>query len=64
MCRRATCPRCGRATFAGCGSHAEQVLGNVPPGERCRCGRDARNGNEGRAASGPRSASSIRPGKS
>ena len=27
MCRRATCPRCGLATFAGCGAHVEQVLG-------------------------------------
>ena len=37
MCRRVDCPKCGRPTFAGCGMHVEQVLGNVPPAERCRC---------------------------
>ena len=37
MCRRVDCPSCGRPTFAGCGMHVEQVLGNVPPAERCHC---------------------------
>jgi hypothetical protein len=37
MCRRVDCAKCGRPTFAGCGMHVEQVLGNVPPAERCRC---------------------------
>ena len=37
MCRRADCPKCGRPTYAGCGMHVEQVLGNVPPAQRCRC---------------------------
>ena len=37
MCRRVDCPKCGRPTFAGCGRHVEQVLGNVPPTARCRC---------------------------
>jgi hypothetical protein len=37
MCRRVECPTCGRPTFAGCGAHVEQVLGDVPPAERCRC---------------------------
>lgn len=37
MCMRVTCPKCGKATFAGCGMHVEQVLGNVPPAQRCRC---------------------------
>jgi hypothetical protein len=37
MCRRVDCPKCGRPTFAGCGRHVEQVLGNVPPAQRCRC---------------------------
>jgi hypothetical protein len=37
MCRRIDCPKCGRPTFAGCGAHVEQVLGDVPPGERCQC---------------------------
>jgi hypothetical protein len=37
MCRRIDCSKCGRPTYAGCGAHAEQVLGNVPAAERCRC---------------------------
>jgi len=30
MCRRVECRKCGRPTFAGCGAHVEQVLGDVP----------------------------------
>ncbi len=37
MCRRVTCPTCGKPTFAGCGMHIEQVLGDVPPDQRCKC---------------------------
>jgi len=31
------CPTCHRPTYAGCGQHVEQVLGDVDPTERCRC---------------------------
>ena len=41
MCRRITCPRCGKPSFSGCGLHVEQVLGDVPPEERCRCHEQA-----------------------
>jgi hypothetical protein len=37
MCRRVECSKCGRPTYAGCGAHIEQVLGDVPPAARCRC---------------------------
>lgn len=37
MCRRIDCATCGLPTYAGCGAHIEQVLGDVPPSERCRC---------------------------
>lgn len=37
MCRRVQCNTCKRPTFAGCGAHIEQVLGDVPKSERCRC---------------------------
>lgn len=37
MCRRVECRKCGKPTFAGCGMHVEQVLGDVPPAQRCRC---------------------------
>jgi len=40
MCRRATCPTCNKPTYAGCGMHIEQVLGDVPTAQRCAC-RDA-----------------------
>lgn len=48
MCRRVECSRCGRPTFAGCGAHVEQVLGNVPRAERCRC-REEREEREGKS---------------
>ncbi len=37
MCRRVTCSQCGKPTFAGCGAHIEQVLGDVPRDKRCKC---------------------------
>lgn len=37
MCRRVTCPTCGKASWAGCGAHVEQVLGGVPRDQRCSC---------------------------
>lgn len=37
MCRRVTCSTCGKPTFAGCGMHVEQVLGDVAPEDRCKC---------------------------
>jgi hypothetical protein len=37
MCSRTTCSGCGKPTFAGCGAHVEQVLGDVPKEQRCRC---------------------------
>ncbi len=40
MCRRITCNSCGRPSFAGCGAHIEQVLGDVPQAERCRCAEE------------------------
>lgn len=36
MCRRVNCPQCGKPTFAGCGMHIEQVLGDVPKDQRCQ----------------------------
>jgi hypothetical protein len=41
MCRRVQCPTCDRPTFAGCGAHVDQVLADVPAGERCRCDAQA-----------------------
>lgn len=37
MCRAATCKKCGRPTWKGCGAHVEHVLGDVPRDERCQC---------------------------
>lgn len=47
MCRRVTCPSCGKPSFAGCGAHVEQVLGDVPPADRCRCADAPSEGPEG-----------------
>jgi hypothetical protein len=37
MCRAATCKKCGKASWKGCGDHIEQVLGDVPTDQRCQC---------------------------
>ena len=37
MCQRIQCKTCGKPSYAGCGAHIEQVLGDVPSDERCRC---------------------------
>ncbi len=37
MCSRVTCPSCQKPSFVGCGRHVEQVLGDVPRDERCKC---------------------------
>lgn len=36
MCRRITCDICEKPTYAGCGEHIEQVLGDVPVADRCQ----------------------------
>jgi hypothetical protein len=36
MCRRVTCKTCGKPSWAGCGAHVEQVLGDVPKAMRCQ----------------------------
>ena len=37
MCRRIECAKCKKPTYAGCGMHIEQVLGDVPREDRCTC---------------------------
>lgn len=55
MCRRIDCSKCGRPTYAGCGMHVEQVLGNVPPAQRCRCREERAKTPAGAVAAGSRS---------
>ena len=43
MCRRVQCDECGKPTFKGCGKHVEEVLGDVPPPDRCRCLEEAQS---------------------
>jgi hypothetical protein len=37
MCSPATCRRCGKATYLGCGQHVDQALQGVPRSQRCTC---------------------------
>ena len=53
MCRRITCASCGKPTWAGCGAHIEQVLGDVPKAERCSCRDEAAAGTGGAPSAGP-----------
>ena len=41
MCRQITCKSCGKASWAGCGMHVEQVLGHLPESDRCSCSSHA-----------------------
>jgi hypothetical protein len=52
MCRRVTCEKCGKPTFAGCGAHIEQVLGDVPKAERCTCREQGASGSSGKGGPG------------
>ena len=36
MCRKVTCKKCGKASWAGCGAHVEQVLAGIAPADRCQ----------------------------
>ncbi|MBW4029396.1 MAG: hypothetical protein HIU57_01800 [Acidobacteria bacterium] len=47
MCSKATCKKCGKATWRGCGNHIEQALAGVPKNQRCTCASTP-------AASGPK----------
>jgi hypothetical protein len=47
MCRRVTCDGCGKPTYAGCGAHVEQVLGDVPEERRCHCREERSQGRGG-----------------
>lgn len=38
MCSKATCRKCGKTTWAGCGMHVKQVMRNVPADKQCTCG--------------------------
>jgi hypothetical protein len=42
VCQRVQCPVCNKPSFVGCGRHVEQVLGDVPPEDRCRCREESR----------------------
>ncbi|WP_199923039.1 hypothetical protein [Streptomyces sp. NRRL B-24484] len=44
MCRRTVCRTCGKATYAGCGQHVDQVLAGVARADRCACDRNADRG--------------------
>ena len=35
MCRAVRCRTCAKTTWAGCGQHVDQVMRNVPNGQRC-----------------------------
>lgn len=47
MCSPATCRTCGKASYAGCGQHVEQVLAGVPQHKRCSCSANAGSAGNG-----------------
>jgi hypothetical protein len=55
MCRRISCSKCGKPSWAGCGAHVEQVLGHIPRSERCQCREKASQNRDAQAPAGERS---------
>jgi len=47
MCQRIQCPDCKKPSYSGCGRHVEQVLGDVPVAERCRCREERQTDKKG-----------------
>lgn len=43
MCSPATCNRCGKVTWSGCGQHVEQVMARVPKAQQCSCTPEEKN---------------------
>ncbi len=41
MCHKATCKKCSKATWKGCGNHIEQALADVPKAQRCTCSQNS-----------------------
>ena len=37
MCSPATCRKCRKTTWSGCGKHVTQVMSTVPTAQRCTC---------------------------
>jgi hypothetical protein len=55
MCRRISCSKCGKPSWAGCGAHVEQVLGHIPRSERCQCREAASQSRSSDVQAGQRS---------
>ncbi|ORX52760.1 hypothetical protein DM01DRAFT_1408090 [Hesseltinella vesiculosa] len=41
MCRRITCSKCNKYTWAGCGRHIDQALAGLKEEEICQCKEEA-----------------------
>jgi hypothetical protein len=42
MCHPTTCRACSKTTWAGCGSHVQQVMAHVPRDQQCGCTAEER----------------------
>lgn len=40
MCRRVTCPKCKKFTYAGCGNHIQEALKGLTKDQICQCKTD------------------------
>ena len=36
MCSKVTCRKCGKATWAGCGQHVNEVMRGIPKSQQCQ----------------------------
>jgi len=53
MCSKATCRKCGKITWSGCGMHVKQVMRGVPAAQQCTCGSKAQKPATPAAAKAP-----------
>lgn len=44
MCSPATCRKCSKTTWSGCGQHVDQVMRHVPKAQQCTCQHGASGG--------------------
>lgn len=51
MCSPAICQRCGKATWAGCGQHVDEVMSGIPQAQQCVCDSDPAPAGDGRSRS-------------
>jgi len=54
MCFAATCDKCGKTTWKGCGKHVDSVMSKVPKEDQCVCASTTKGDEGGEREGGER----------